>query len=77
MVEVYRGSYLEAMNIKNLLENNNIIVFTANEQMSSLEPWTVSSGGYGSAILRVNQEEYDTAKKVVDDFNNGEYALKT
>jgi hypothetical protein len=75
MIEVFRGSFLEAMNVKNLLENNNIIVFTANEYMSSIDPWSVAAGGYVPAILKVNKEDYDNAKKVVDDFYKGEYIL--
>jgi len=75
MVEVFRGSYIEAMNMKNLLENSNIVVFTANEYMSIIDPWSVAAGGYVPAILKVNKEDYDNAKKVVDDFNNGEYIL--
>lgn len=75
MVEVFRGSYIEALNVKNLLENRKIVVFTANEYMSIIDPWSVTAGGYVSAILKVNKEDYDNAKKVVDDFNIGEYIL--
>ena len=75
MLEIFRGSYIEAMTVKNLLENSNIVVFTANEYMASIDPWSVAAGGYLPAILKVNKEDYDNAKKVVDDFNNGEYIL--
>jgi hypothetical protein len=38
MVEVFRGSYIEAMNVKNLIENNNIVVFVTNEYLYSVDP---------------------------------------
>ena len=77
MVEVFRGSYIEAMNVKNLIENNNIVVFTVNEYLSSIDPWVVTAGGNAPAILKVNDDDYQTAKKVIDDFNSGVYTLET
>ena len=77
MLEVFRGSYIETMNVKNLLENSNIVVFTANEYLSSINPWTVAAGGNAAAILKVSNDDYDIAKKVIDDFYSGVYSLKT
>jgi len=42
MVEVFNGSYFEAMNVRNLLEGKEISVFTQNEYMSNIEPWVVA-----------------------------------
>lgn len=75
MVEIFRGSYIESMNIKNLLENNGILVFTANEYMSNIQPWSVSAGGNGSAILKVGEEDVAASNKIIDSYNNGEYNL--
>ncbi|MCD0470272.1 DUF2007 domain-containing protein [Flavobacterium sp. JAS] len=75
MIEIFRGSYIEAMNIKNLLENNDIPVFTANEYMSSIQPWSVSAGGNGSAILKVQEKDLENGKKIIDEYNKGEYVL--
>jgi hypothetical protein len=73
---IFSGSYIEAMNIKNLFENNAISVFTANEYMFSIQPWSVSAGGSASAILKVHEKELDNAKKIIDDYNKGEYNLE-
>ncbi|MBS7254031.1 putative signal transducing protein [Flavobacterium branchiicola] len=73
MIEIFRGSYIEVMGVKNLLENNNISVFIVNEYMSSIQPWSVSPGGNASAILKVRDEDLDEAIKIIDDFNKGEY----
>ena len=71
MINIFSGDFIEAMNIRNLLENINIEVFTANEQMSSIEPWVVSPGGFNPVILKVNNEDFDKAKKVIEDYRNG------
>lgn len=76
MIEIFRGSYIEAMNIKNLLENNNIPVFTANEYMSNIQPWSVSAGGNGSAILKIQEKDLEEGKKIIENYNNGEYNLE-
>ncbi|UWY28885.1 DUF2007 domain-containing protein [Flavobacterium sp. TR2] len=73
MIEIFKGSYMEAMNIKNLLENNGISVFTANEYMSNIQPWSVSAGGNGAAILKVLEENLAKSKKIIDACNEGEY----
>jgi hypothetical protein len=75
MIEIFRGSYIEAMNIKNLLESNDIPVFTANEYMSTIQPWSVSAGGNDSAILKVQEKDLEHGKKIIDDYNKGEYNL--
>lgn len=63
MIEIFRGSYIETMNIKNLLESSDILVFTANEYMSSIQPWSVSVGGNDAAILKTQEKDLGEAKK--------------
>jgi hypothetical protein len=75
MIEIFRGSYIEAMSIKNLLENNDIPVFTANEYMSSIQPWSVSAGGCAPTVLKVQEENQINAQKIIDSYNNGEFSL--
>ena len=75
MTDIFRGTYFEAMNIRNLLENENIEVFTQNENMSSIEPWAVTSGGFNPVILKVNDEDFETAKKIIEDYENGNLNL--
>ncbi len=77
MIEIFRGSYIEVISIKNLLENNNIDAFIANENMSNIQPWSVSAGGNAPAILKVAETEYNDAKKIITNYNNGEFDLIT
>ncbi len=71
MTNIFTGEFIEAMNIRNLLENENIEVFTVNEYMSSIEPWVVSPGGFKPVLLQVNDEDFKNAKKVVEDYRSG------
>lgn len=71
MTDLFRGTYFEVMNIRNLLENENIEVFTENEYMSNIQPWTITGGGFNPMILKVNNEDFETAKKIIADFENG------
>ena len=71
MTNIFSGEIIEAMNIRNLLENENIEVFTLNENMSSIEPWVVSPGGFKPLILHVNDDDFEKAKKVVEDYGSG------
>jgi len=75
MTNLFRGTYFEAMNMRNLLENTNIEVFTENEIMSNIEPWAVTSGGFNPVILKVNDDDFEIAKKVIEDYENGNLHL--
>lgn len=68
MIDLFRGTYFEAMNMKGLLESNNIEVFTINENMSNIQPWVVTVGGFNSVILKVNDEDLERAKEIVEDY---------
>ncbi|PKB17182.1 putative signal transducing protein [Flavobacterium sp. 5] len=71
MVEVFSGSYFEAMNVRNLLEVNEISVFTQNEFMSNIEPWVVASGGLNAVKLQVDQLDLDAARVIIEDYLKG------
>ena len=71
MIVLFRGSQIEAMNIKNLLDNAEIESFIQNQQMSVIEPWVVTAGGFNPAYLQINSVGFEEAKKILDDFNNG------
>ncbi len=68
MENIFRGPYSEGMNIRSLLENNNIEVFIENEYMSSIEPWVIASGGLNPIILKVKDSDIGNAVKVITDF---------
>lgn len=68
MIDLFSGTYFEAMNMKGLLESNNIKVFTLNENMSNIEPWIVTAGGFNPVILKVSEEDLERAKEIVEDY---------
>jgi hypothetical protein len=68
MIPIYNGSYFEAMNVKNLLENNGITVFIANEFVSNLAPWTVTSGGLNPVTLKIHDDNYAKAEEIITDY---------
>ena len=71
MITIFSGAFLEVMGIRNLLESMNIEVFTINEQMSCIEPWIVSPGGVKPMTLKVKDEDFDKARKLIEDYNRG------
>jgi hypothetical protein len=77
MVVVFSGSYFEAMNVRNLLEGNEIFVFTQNEHMSNIEPWVVASGGLNPVKLQVNELDLEASKIIVEDYLKGNNNLET
>ena len=70
MIDLFRGTYFEAMNMKNLLENNSIEVFTQNENMANIEPWVVTAGGFNPVILKVNEEDLERAKEIIEEYQS-------
>lgn len=76
MINIFRGNFIDAMNIRNLLESNNIEVFVQNEYMSIIQPWTVTSGGFNPVTLIIKEEELERAGKIIADFQNGNLSLE-
>ena len=77
MIVVFNGPYFEAMNVRNLLEEKEITVFTQNEYMSSIEPWVVTSGGLNPVKLQVDEEDFEVAKSIIQNYLNGNNNLET
>jgi hypothetical protein len=69
MIEVFRGSHFDAMSVKKIIEERNIIVFTTDDFMKKFKPWIVSAGGFKLEILKVSEMDYDYAKQAIDDHN--------
>ena len=64
------------MNIRNLLESNNIEVFTINEHMSTIEPWVVAAGGANPVVLKINDEDLERARKIIEALENGDLEIR-
>ncbi len=39
--------------------------------MGTIQPWTITSGGFNPVILKVKNEDFDKAKKIIEDYENG------
>jgi predicted ATP-grasp superfamily ATP-dependent carboligase len=74
MKNIFIGTYFEALNIKNLFENNKIDVFLLNETMSIIEP-VIASGGFNSAIIQVRHEDFENATELLQEYEKGNLNL--
>ncbi|MBY0462980.1 MAG: DUF2007 domain-containing protein [Alphaproteobacteria bacterium] len=74
MKNIFTGTYLEAMNIKSLLNNNKIDSFLLNEAMSNIEP-VITPGGVNPAILQVRAEDFENATQLLEDYEKGNLNL--
>ena len=77
MIVVFNGPYFEAMNVRNLLEEKEISVFTQNEYMSSIEPWVVTSGGFNPVKLQVDESDFEQAESIIKNYLDGNNILET
>ncbi len=68
MTTIYKGTYSEVINLKNLLENSNIASFILNELMANIEPWAVTAGGLNPVSLSIQDEDFEKAKAIIDFF---------
>ena len=77
MIVVFNGPYFEAMNFRNLLENEGIAVFVQNEYMSSVEPWVVTSGGLNPVKLQVDESDFEQAESIIKNYLDGNTILES
>jgi hypothetical protein len=76
MIIVFNGPYFEAMNVRNLLEEKEISVFTQNEYMSNIEPWVVASGGLNPVKLQVDESDFEQAESIIKNYLDGNNNLE-
>ncbi|SNR24429.1 hypothetical protein [Flavobacterium sp. ov086] len=72
---VHNGSKDEAVILKTLLESYSIQVFEDASLMSVFNPWGVLIGDVNSVKLKVRDNDYEKAKRIIDGFNAGVYDL--
>jgi hypothetical protein len=71
LVTVFAGPIVEAEYLKKFLLDNHVHVFMRNEMQSGL------AAGFGAATpgtavqLRVHRDEYDRAKELIQEYNEG------
>jgi hypothetical protein len=76
MINVFSGDLIESKNIQNLLESENLEVFAVNQYMSSIEPWALTPGGFKPVTLKVNDLDFEKAKKIVEDYVSGNLEIE-
>ncbi|RRJ90802.1 putative signal transducing protein [Flavobacterium macacae] len=74
MKNIFVGTYLEALNIKNLLANYKIDAFLLNETLSNIEP-VITAGGLNTAILQVREEIFERAARLLQEYEQGNLGL--
>ena len=67
-VIVFAGTIWETEMVKSLLENAEIEAFLRDENTGTLAPWYTAGGGAGSVKVIVSNLDYDSAKAIVEEF---------
>lgn len=70
---VFSGGYEESLVLKALLENYNIAVYQENFLLSTIHPWAISSGSFDASILRVDDNDLERAKRIIEDYSDNLY----
>ncbi len=71
LIEIYSGEIWQVKMMQSVLLEYQITTLLKNELMSSIDPTLLSGGGFSPASLWVNSPNLESAKKIIDDFNNG------
>ena len=72
---VFSGGRQESLILKHLLESFFIEVFEDASLMAVFNPWGVLIGDNNSVKLRVNDKDFEKAKVIIENYNNGIYQL--
>lgn len=69
-MEVFAGTTWQAEMVKSLLENAEIEAYMKDEIVGTLSPWWTAPGGAGSVKVVVSSLDYETAKAIVDEYED-------
>lgn len=69
-VNVFSGTLWQATMVQNILIDNDIKAFLENEQMGTVAPWRVSSGGFNPVKVIVANLDHEASIKLIEEFNN-------
>jgi hypothetical protein len=72
---IHNGSKDEAVILKILLESFSIQVFEDASLMSVFNPWGVMIGNVNAVKLKVKEDDYEKAKKIIDSYNTDKLRL--
>lgn len=67
-VEVFAGTAWQAGLLKSMLEDNELEAFLGDEILGNYTPWHSAAGSAGAVRVFVAQNDYDSAKIIVDQY---------
>lgn len=67
LVEAFAGDSFQASYVKSVLDENKIESFVQNQNMGTIAPWYVSAGGLNPVSIFVLDENFDTARLLIDE----------
>lgn len=67
-VEVFAGTAWQSGMLKSMLEDNEIEAYLGDEIWGTYAPWNTAAGGAGAVRVFVAQNDYDSAKIIVDQY---------
>lgn len=73
LVEIFRGSPMEAGIVRSLLKDSDIEDFLKDENMGTIAPWQVSAGGVGAVRIIIKSNDYEKAKLIIEKFVQGHF----
>lgn len=73
LVEIFRGSPMEAGIVRSLLKDSDIENFLKDENMGTIAPWQVSAGGVGAVKIIIKSNDYEKAKLIIEKFEQGHF----
>lgn len=68
LIDIFVGSDIEANYIASLLIDNQIQCFVENQLGSSLSAGWVNGSQYSSSIIRIDINDVDKAKKIINEY---------
>jgi hypothetical protein len=70
LIEIFDGTPWQAGMVKTLLEDAGIEAFVNDEIVGTLSPWWTAPGGAGSVRVTISSDDYEQAKKIVEEYEN-------
>ncbi len=71
-IQVFAGNIIQAGMVKSMLENAGINAYLQDEQMGTMNPWTVSPGGVGSVKVVVSSWDAESASAIVQEYEQSQ-----
>ncbi|WP_421871639.1 putative signal transducing protein [Marinoscillum sp.] len=68
LTEVYSSTFIEACQVKNLMEHAGIIAFLKDEYIGTIFPWHSAPGGSGAVKVYVAKVDVENAQKIISKY---------